>query len=255
MDQVAKEYYDVLNQQKFNIADLDYAVFKKHIPFLNQMATIKNSGLSVFDMSKKEHIYNSLNFSNLFGYTIANNELISSEYYDSRIHPEDYKSLFQNGVSLLKYYLNLPVKNRKDYKSQSEYRVLNANNQYVRIIEQQQVLELDKNGNIWLVLSILDISPNQNNKNGIISQLVNVKTGDSKIIKQKQKKLQEEIKLSKREKEILSFVKKGLLSKEISDNLSISIHTVNTHRQNILKKLGVQNSIEAIECSSKFKLP
>ena len=49
-----------------------------------------------------------------------------------------------------------------------------------------------------------------------------------------------------REAEILRLIQKGLLSKEIADKLCVSIHTVNIHRQNLLRKLGVQNSIEAI---------
>ena len=52
--------------------------------------------------------------------------------------------------------------------------------------------------------------------------------------------------LTKREAEILRLIQKGLLSKEIADRLCVSIHTVNIHRQNLLRKLGVQNSIEAI---------
>ena len=40
--------------------------------------------------------------------------------------------------------------------------------------------------------------------------------------------------------------KEGMFSKEISEKLNISIHTVNRHRQNILEKLQVDNMIEAI---------
>ena len=50
---------------------------------------------------------------------------------------------------------------------------------------------------------------------------------------------------------ILQLIQKGLLSKEIAHNLCISIHTVNIHRQNLLHKLGVQNSIEAINAGLK----
>jgi len=54
------------------------------------------------------------------------------------------------------------------------------------------------------------------------------------------------ISLTQRELEILQLIQRGLLSKEIAHKLCISIHTVNIHRQNLLHKLGVQNSIEAI---------
>ena len=59
------------------------------------------------------------------------------------------------------------------------------------------------------------------------------------------------IHLTQRELEILQLIQKGLLSKEIAHNLCISIHTVNIHRQNLLHKLGVQNSIEAINAGLK----
>jgi FixJ family two-component response regulator len=42
--------------------------------------------------------------------------------------------------------------------------------------------------------------------------------------------------------------------KEIADKLCISIHTVNIHRQNLLRKLGVQNSIEAIRLGQESGL-
>ena len=46
--------------------------------------------------------------------------------------------------------------------------------------------------------------------------------------------------LSAREKEILVCVAKGMMNKEIADRLSISIHTVITHRKNITRKTGIK---------------
>ena len=51
--------------------------------------------------------------------------------------------------------------------------------------------------------------------------------------------------LSTREKQVLGLIDKGLTSKDIADMLSISVHTVSRHRQTILDKLQVGNSIEA----------
>lgn len=62
------------------------------------------------------------------------------------------------------------------------------------------------------------------------------------------------VELTKREIEILRLVKEGYLSKEISGKLSISVHTVNTHRQRFLEKLGANNSFEAVMFASKFGL-
>lgn len=52
--------------------------------------------------------------------------------------------------------------------------------------------------------------------------------------------------LSKRENEILHLLSKGLLYKEIADQLGISIGTVRQHIHNIYDKLHVQNRTEAI---------
>ncbi|MEF2943340.1 MAG: LuxR C-terminal-related transcriptional regulator, partial [Phocaeicola dorei] len=57
-----------------------------------------------------------------------------------------------------------------------------------------------------------------------------------------------------REMEILRLIQRGFLSKEIADKLCISIHTVHIHRQNLLRKLGVHNSLEAIRLGQESGL-
>jgi DNA-binding NarL/FixJ family response regulator len=52
--------------------------------------------------------------------------------------------------------------------------------------------------------------------------------------------------LSKRENEILQWLSKGLLYKEIADQLTISVSTVRQHIHKIYEKLHVQNRTEAI---------
>lgn len=55
-----------------------------------------------------------------------------------------------------------------------------------------------------------------------------------------------ECKLTHREKEVLELVVKGKTSKEISDELNISIETVDTHRKNILRSIGRRSMNEII---------
>jgi DNA-binding CsgD family transcriptional regulator len=185
------------------------------------------------------------------------NQLLNegTKYMDSKIHPDDLLCLTRNGVHLLKLFYTKSIEERADYKLISEYRILNSENNYIRVIEQQQVLELDNSGNIWLALGIIDVSPNQDSEEGIKTQLINYKMGQilpfDPLIAEFQ---QSDYELTKRETEILQLVKNGFLSKEISDLLSISVHTVNTHRQNILLKLDVDNSMEAVSYATKFGL-
>lgn len=56
---------------------------------------------------------------------------------------------------------------------------------------------------------------------------------------------QEEINLTKTETEILKDIALGMTTKEIAEKRFSSFHTVNTHRKNIFRKLGVNNVHEA----------
>ena len=48
--------------------------------------------------------------------------------------------------------------------------------------------------------------------------------------------------LTDQEMRVAVMIKKGLTSKQISDLLCISLHTVKTHRKNIRKKLKIDNT-------------
>ncbi|MEW6468949.1 MAG: response regulator transcription factor [Bacteroidota bacterium] len=52
----------------------------------------------------------------------------------------------------------------------------------------------------------------------------------------------EGIRISRREVEIIRLVAEGLSNKEIAERLFLSVHTVTTHRKNIMSKLGVNNT-------------
>lgn len=56
---------------------------------------------------------------------------------------------------------------------------------------------------------------------------------------------QEENRLTPTETEILRDIALGLTTREIAEKRYSSFHTVNTHRKNIFRKIGVNNVHEA----------
>jgi len=52
--------------------------------------------------------------------------------------------------------------------------------------------------------------------------------------------------LTPREREVLQLVVKGLISKEIAGRLGISVKTVEVHRANMMKKLGINNVAQLV---------
>ena len=56
---------------------------------------------------------------------------------------------------------------------------------------------------------------------------------------------QEQVKLTRTETEVLKDIALGMTTREIAEKRFSSFHTVNTHRKNIFRKLGVNNVHEA----------
>ncbi len=245
-------YFALLNSKKIEESSLDYSIVEKHIQTSNLISTLGNSGVSIFDLNRKQHLYYSYNFAELLGYKLEDIEINGQDFLDSKIHADDKLILFQNGITVLKLFSNFSADEKKNYKLINEFRMLNSQNEYVRLIEQHQALELDRLGNTWLSISIIDFSPNQEKFEGVKSQLFNFRTGT--IVPFQNTNSKPRIELTSREKEILKLVKQGLLSKEISETLSISVHTVNTHRQRFLEKLEANNSMEAVIFATKLGL-
>jgi DNA-binding NarL/FixJ family response regulator len=53
--------------------------------------------------------------------------------------------------------------------------------------------------------------------------------------------------LTRKEREVIHYILEGLTSKEIGDKLGISTRTIETHRYNVLNKLGLKSSAELIK--------
>jgi DNA-binding NarL/FixJ family response regulator len=64
----------------------------------------------------------------------------------------------------------------------------------------------------------------------------------------------EKMKLTKREVEIISLVGKGKNAETISEQLFLSLHTVRTHKKNIMKKLGLRTTAEMVHYAMENNL-
>ena len=80
------------------------------------------------------------------------------------------------------------------------------------------------------------------------SGIIEINDTRSKIISKMNEFVQSEttkntddVELSKRETDVLVAVAKGMMNKEIADQMNISIHTVISHRKNITRKTGIKS--------------
>jgi DNA-binding CsgD family transcriptional regulator len=236
---------------QFEPQNIDYQKLEKHKPVIETLAGLSNSSIQVFDLNEVKITFFSKNYAQFLGYSREEFENLNYTFFEAKIHPDDKYDLAIFGLSALKLFKELSNDEKLNHKVVYEFRMLNSIGKYVRVIDQYQILELDAIGQIWLMMSTIDLSPNQDIKSSVKCQILNFRTG--KIIPSSVDS-KTSLELTKRELEILTLVKQGLLSKEISNKLFISVHTVNTHRQRLLEKLGANNTIEAIIFATKYGL-
>lgn len=61
----------------------------------------------------------------------------------------------------------------------------------------------------------------------------------------------DDVELSQREVQIVQLLCKGLLTKEVAEQLNISIRTVETHKNHIYRKLGISNTVELLRYAER----
>ena len=159
---------------------------------------------------------------------------------ENLVHPDDLEVVRRIDKKVWEFLDTLPEEEKLTYKYIYEMRVLDRG-KYVRMIYQTRLLAF-KDDN-FLAMGMIDLAPEQSANTSVRFQIKNCLTDEVVPFTIKSAT---DVLLTPREREILALAKEGMFSKEISEKLNISIHTVNRHRQNILEKLQVDNMIEAI---------
>lgn len=159
---------------------------------------------------------------------------------ENLVHPDDLEVVRRIDKKVWEFLDTLPEEEKLAYKYIYEMRVLDRG-KYVRMIYQTRLLAF-KDDN-FLAMGMIDLAPEQSANTSVRFQIKNCLTDEVVPFTIESAT---DVLLTPREREILALAKEGMFSKEISEKLNISIHTVNRHRQNILEKLQVDNMIEAI---------
>ena len=80
-----REFEALLDMQRFDAGELDYAVLDRHVARLTQLSQVVNSGITVFDMYRRRHVFSSYNFPDLFRYDMDRIASEDSDYFSARI--------------------------------------------------------------------------------------------------------------------------------------------------------------------------
>jgi len=257
MDVLRNEISSIYEAQNLASEALDQTVAAKCRAMVEASVKVSNDCRVITDASAdKCWIFNGA-FAKVIGLSDSDcklqNEVNSSDedVIYNRIHPEDLVDKRMLEYEFFKYIDRLPCKEKLNYKATCRLRIRNRLGQYIFVDNSTRILQQSPSGKIWLILCCYDLAACQETGHDISPQFINIMTGDIKPLQLTEKRNHI---LTNREKEILNLIKIGKPSKQIADTLGISIHTVNRHRQNILEKLSVGNSLEAVMAADEMKL-
>ncbi|MBC3759101.1 PAS domain-containing protein [Hyunsoonleella sp. SJ7] len=166
------------------------------------------------------------------------------------MHPDDLEVMHKKeGIATHFLFNDIPVENIPDYKVVYLMRLRHTSGVYKTILHQTKVLVMSHDGKIQKVLGIhTDVSHLNtpfDNKVSFISQKypsVHFKYSKGNYVLREHYSTD----YTKREIEILKLLSQGKTAQHISEQLSISLLTVNTHKRNILRKSGAINTSQLV---------
>lgn len=208
----------------------------------------------VSDFQNNEcHIY-----SGRFGQTIMNfpEYMVdhTSAFENTVFSHANEEELIQRHILELRFFnfiKELPINEKTNFSASciiSFYRT--GSNETIKILHTTRYFSCSNGGSV--ILGLCTYSPyfgSHNKQDGIIVNLVTGETVRRNVYEACDRKI-----LSRRQLEILSLIAKGVPSKQIADNLNISVYTVNRHRQDILASLKVANTAAAVEIALRMNL-
>lgn len=257
MDILRKEINAIYDAQKLDVERLPYDVVGICLKDAMNLARVTD-GCAVMTDAARDccHIFAG-NIATVLGLSSESNSYraeFSSSDEDiiyNRLHPEDLVEKRMLEYEFFKFVDRLSPEEKTIYRAACRLRLRDINDRYIHIDNTTRIHRLSPAGKIWLILCTYDISAMSDSMPGIHASIINGLTGDVRSMNfdDRRSKI-----LTGREKEILRLIRDGLQSKEIADRLGISTYTVSRHRQNILSKLSVGNSIEAIAAATAMSL-
>lgn len=194
----------------------------------------------VFDFTTLSNIYVSDNFEKITGYP-KEEGLKGFAFIQKLVHPEDAEKSMHFSKKAHELVMQAPPKKRINARLRMNYRFMHPKNGYISILHQATFSEFTENGipliSCGYMLDLTGFLPS-NQQTGLLE----FNDGETAMLENNENV----IRFTKREKEIITLAKGGNASKNIADQLGVSINTVHNIRARLLQKSKAKNIAELI---------
>lgn len=180
-------------------------------------------------------------FDTYFGYESG---YISAETILEIVHPEDQEAFGMLYALCLEGLLNMPIATKGIGHFCISYRMRDANGNYRRITETNNIIECDPQTNIPLVnlaqITLLDTAQQE----APVTYYFSIKDERGvDVMRSCLEKYDKRVNIfTENEIRIARLLKQGFTSREISERIFLSKHTIDKYRKNMLEKAGKVNT-------------
>ena len=201
--------------------------------------------------SKRSYIYNSeltvrLGLDN-------QDATINSIWEDAlldQVHPDDLKKKYRLELQFFQKLKKLQIEQRANYEATLQLRIKDRHGKFHLVRHRLLYLSSGTDGSIALALCLYNTLHEPGSPDLTDGHIIDKSSGQ--IIPLNEGRTQ--YTLSAREKSVLRLIKQGHSSKQIAALLSLSVYTVNRHRQNVYGKLNVTSALEACNIAEAASL-
>jgi DNA-binding CsgD family transcriptional regulator/PAS domain-containing protein len=235
------------------------AKYEELSKLLGQYATLNNQFISIFNTKSQRVLYMNENYLDVMGYTCTEEEYKRwATLYWMRDLPFAQSWFFMQMTLFFKNTVQPLLKTAQKAKSLSWYIhnfLLQPPKTHLHHISLTgSALELTPDGSMIVMLLIIkEVSPLIKDNGSWWAEFC-INSNTVYHFHQDEKKFAKGSILSDREREVLLLIRNGFDTKQISDKLFISPHTVDKHRKNMLEHTGAKDISSLIQICEMGKI-
>jgi DNA-binding NarL/FixJ family response regulator len=208
------------------------------IPFIQgKIASTSRKAIAIFDYNTLNYRYVSDNMEEITGFSW--NALMHKFMQEGHYSPDMHK-IDKISKKLEKVYAETSKSEKEQFIAIFDYRITPVAPQNIRILEYSTPLLFNDQGDLLLSLHIFS---NINHlKKTDANSILSLHTPNQHQYFSVSDYRMDEIFFGQREQEIMDYSDKNLLSKEIVQQINLSVHTVDTHLRNLRDRFGVTST-------------